>query len=327
VGLSLVQALNLIREQTEHPYLKTVIDGIVHEVTEGRALHEAMSRYPEVFDSVYVNSIKAGESSGRLDEILNMLCYFSEQQIENTAKIKSATFYPKIILGTIGVVLLVVIYFVIPRIKGFYTSLGGELPAITLFVLGVSDFFLTYWYLVLATGLGIHFGVKRILAQPMGRYRWDAIKLKAPVFGTILLQYDLLIFSSVLHLLLRAGIPIIEAFRIVRDSLTNQVLRAEVEHCRRTIENGQSIASGFQESRVFPKMVGNLISVGEESGKIDEVLLKISSYYKVQLEYRLNNLSKAIEPFFLFAIFGIVLVLVLSIFMPIWKMSQLLRMK
>ncbi len=327
VGISMVQALNMIGDQTDNLKLKRVVKSLVDDLSEGFALHEAMQKHPSVFDPIYINAIKAGESSGKLDEIFGMLCYFAEQKLENDGKIKSATLYPKIIVFTICAVILVVVTFVMPKLKEFYGRFGGQLPPITVFVMGISEFVIGYWYLLLIVGGGAYYGWNKFLSTPKGKLIWHKIQLKLPIFGAIYLQSDLLTFATVMRLLLQSGLPIIESFEVVRESLKNQVLRNEIEECKLAVESGKNVASGFSNSKVIPKMVGNLISVGEESGKVDQVLEKVASYYKLQLEFRLNNLSKAIEPFFLVVIFGIVLVLVLSVFLPIWKMSQVMRLK
>jgi type II secretory pathway component PulF len=325
VGLSVLQALSLIAEQTQNETLRRVITPVTADLTEGHSLHAALARHPQVFDFIYVNTIKAGEASGRLDEILNMLSVSAEQRMENTAKVKNAIFYPKIVLVGIVVVIVVVVTFVIPRFESFYARFGGELPPLTLLVLAISKFFQNYWYAVLAAAGALYYSARRFVGTTRGRLFVDRLALRLPVFGPILLQHDLLTFATVLRLLLASGIPIVESLAIVRESLGNQVLKNEVEGFRREIEAGGSLSHAFRQSHFFPRMVGNLIAVGEEGGKVEDVLTKVASYYKVQLDFRLNNLSKAIEPAFLVLIFGMVLVLVLSIFLPIWKMSQLLR--
>lgn len=327
VGLSVHQALTLIGEQTQSDTLKKAVQKVVEDLTEGHSLHAAMSRHPNIFDYVYLNAIKAGESSGRLDEILEMLSTSSEQRMENQAKVKSALFYPKIVFSGIVVVMVVVVTFVVPKFEAFYGKFGGQLPPITLFVLGISNAFQNFWWLMLIVITACWYLFDRWVKTERGRVIFHTTLLKLPIFGPILLQYDVLTFSTVLRLMLASGIPIVESLAIVRDSLTNQVLRNEIEELRQEVEGGGELSSGFRKSRVFPKMVGNLITVGEEGGKVEEVLEKVSNYYRVQLDYRLNNLSKAIEPFFLVVIFGMVLVLVLSIFLPIWKMSQVMKSK
>lgn len=325
VGLSVLQALALISEQTQSDTLRRVLEAVIADLTEGHSLHDSLARHPKVFDFIYLSAIKAGESSGRLDEILEMLSTSAEQRMENSAKVKNAIFYPKIVFTGIIAVLVVVMTFVIPKFEDFYGKFGGKLPAITVFVLTISRFFQNYWWaLILAGGTGYYFA-NRFVNTDRGRTIFHTVMLKLPVFGPIMLQYDLLTFSSVLRLMLASGIPIVESLAIVRDSLTNQVLKDEIEGFRKEVEGGGDLSRGFRKSKVFPKMVGNLIAVGEEGGKVEEVLGKITSYYKVQLDYRLNNLTKAIEPFFLLLIFGMVLVLVLSIFLPIWKMSQVMK--
>lgn len=325
VGLSVLQALTLISEQTQSETLKKVLEKVIEDLTEGHSLHAAFSRHPKVFDFVYLSAIKAGEASGRLDEILEMLSVSSEQRMENTAKVKSALFYPKIVFSGIIAVMVIVITFVIPKFEAFYGKFGGQLPPITQFVLGISNFFQGYWWLlIMLIGAGYYL-FQRFIETPKGRVLFHATLLRIPVIGTILLQYDILTFSSVFRLMLTSGIPIVESLSIVRDAISNQVLRDEIEVFRQEVEGGGDLSRGLKRSKYFPKMVANLISVGEEGGKVSEVLEKVTAYYKVQLDYRLNNLSKAIEPIFLILIFGMVLVLVLSIFLPIWKMSQLMK--
>ena len=325
VGLSVHQALTLIAEQTQSETLKKAVQKVVEDLTEGHSLHAAMSRHPRIFDPVYLNAIKAGEASGKLDDILEMLSDSAEQRMENQAKVKNAIFYPKIVLGGIVAVMIVVVTFVVPKFEAFYGKFGGQLPPITLFVLGISKAFQNYWWLMLLLGGAAYYSLNRFVSTERGRVLFHSTLLKVPVFGPILLQYDVLTFSTVLKLLLASGIPIVESLGIVRDSLSNQVLKNEIEGFRQEVEGGGDLSHGFKKSRIFPKMVGNLITVGEEGGKVEEVLDKITKYYRVQLDYRLNNLSKAIEPFFLLLIFGMVLVLVLSIFLPIWKMSSVMK--
>lgn len=326
VGISIVHALNMISEQTENPKLKKIIASLVLDLTEGHSLHQAMAKYPKVFSPIYVNAIMAGESSGKMDQILGMLSQFAEQRMEHEAKIKSALFYPKIVGITILIVLMVVMTMVVPKLKIFYGRFGADLPPVTVWVMATSDFFVNYWYiLAMLIGAGFY-GFKTYVGTSKGLLQWHKFLLKTPVFGQIILQYDLLSFAMIMRLLVQSGIPIVESLPIVRNSLRNQVLKNEISKCQDYIVQGKGVAYGFNQSRVIPKMVANLLAVGEESGNIESILDKIASYYKLQVDYKLNNLSKAIEPIFLGIIFGIVLVLALAVFMPIWKMSSVVKM-
>jgi MSHA biogenesis protein MshG len=276
VGISMVQALNLIGDQTDNPKLKRVVKSLVEDLSNGNALHEAMQKHPALFDPIYVNGVKAGESSGKLDEIFFMLCYFADQKLENEGKIKEATLYPKIIVATIFMVILVVVTFVMPKLKEFYGRFCGQLPPIIVFVMGISEFVIGYWYLLIPLAGGACYSWNKFIT-PKGKLLWHKLQLNIPVFGAIFLQSDLLTFATVMRLLMQSGMPIIGSFDVVRDLLRNQVLKNEIEEFKLAVESGWSVASDFSRSKIIPKMVGNLLTVGEESGRVDQVLEKVVS--------------------------------------------------
>lgn len=200
VGIPILNGLKMIREQTENPYLKKVITAVAADVEQGSTLNEAMVKHPKVFDTIYISLIKSGESSGKLDEILDLICYFTEQRAEQVARMKSATFYPKIVLFVIGSVLLSVVYFIIPKIKDFYGKFGADLPMITQVVVKFSNFCVDYWYLLFGSIIAIIYGFKTFVATPKGRHMYDSFILKVPVFGNLLLQMDVLTLSTVLEM-------------------------------------------------------------------------------------------------------------------------------
>lgn len=325
VGIPILDGLTMIRDQTEQKVLRQALDKIVADLAEGASLTVAMAKHPHVFDAIYINLIQVGEAAGELERILERVSLLAEQQNEQRAKIKSATFYPKIVMVVLVGVLGVVIYFVLPRMKTFYAGFGAELPPISRFVMGLSDVFTTYWYLVAMVSLGIWVGFKKFLTNPHTRKIWDKYILKAPIFGPLLLQIEMSSFCTILEILLESGLPIIDCLRLVSGSLTNKVVAQEVDTCRNAVESGNKLAEGFPKEGVTPRVVKNLISIGEEGGQLPKVLNRISAYYKVQIDYKLNNLSKLIEPLLLILVFGMVLVLALAVFLPMWKMSGLLK--
>jgi type II secretory pathway component PulF len=272
-----------------------------------------------------MNLIKVGEAPGQLGEILERVSKVVQQRLEQRAKVKSATFYPKIVIGMITVVIVVVISFVIPKFKEFFGKFGGDLPAITRYMLLISDFFLAYWYLIFG-GIGAaFFAFKKLTSSPQGRRKYDAYLLKVPIFGSLLLEIELTGFCSILEMLIRSGIPINDGLEILKGSLGNTVLQDEVEKMKDAVESGRSITSGMMNGNVFPKTMTNLIAMGEEAGALEKTLGRIGHYYQMQVDYRLNNLSKAIEPILLVFIFGIVLALALAVFLPMWKMGSLIK--
>ena len=325
VGIPILNGLHLIYSQTDNPFFKEAILGICGDIEQGKTLHEAMARHPKIFDPIYITLVKSGESAGKLEEILDLICYFTEQKAEQTARIKSATFYPKIVVFVMVVVVLIVVYFVVPKVKEFYSKFGADLPMITQVVVGVSNFCVTYWYLLLAAGGGIFWGVRHVLGTDRGKRAFDRYVLKVPIFGELLLQIDMLTLSVVLELLIKSGISLTYALEIVKGALNNSLLQKDLDECRVAIEKGDQIQSALLKSKVLPKMFVNFASVGAEGGKLEHALNRIGSYYKLQVEYKMNNFSKAIEPVLLVFIFGIVLVIALAVFLPLWKMSALIR--
>jgi MSHA biogenesis protein MshG len=325
VGVPLLRGLQMIESQTENEYFRGIIQRITADVSDGQALDQAFAKHPKVFDTTYVNLVRSGMASGKLDTVLENISKLTEQQVENRARIKSALFYPKIVVFFMAVVFFVVVYLIIPKIKVFFDKFGAELPAITRFTVGVSDLMVSYWYLVATVGAGGYFLLKRYLATEKGREKWDSIQLKLPIFGSLIQQIECANFASILELLNEGGVPVIEGLRLTRDSLSNTIFKKEIDRVIAAVERGEGMSKTMVESPVFPAMVGGLMSVGEEAGAITKVLNRISTFYRMQINYRLANLSKVIEPILLVIIFGVVLVLALSIFLPLWKMNSLIK--
>jgi MSHA biogenesis protein MshG len=322
VGIPIMQGMQMVLEQTVNVILKRAIAEILKDISEGLALNEAMAKHEEIFDPVYVNLIRVGEATGELQTMLEKASELIEERSEQKQKVNSAMFYPKLVVSFLCIVLLIVVYGVLPRLKTFFEGFGGELPLITRIVMGTSDFFVSYWYLVGSVGAGIYFGSKALLRKPKYRYKLDALILKLPIIGILLLQIEVNTFCSILEILLKSGVSIVEAFTHVERSSGNKVFATDIANCRKTIEKGGGLGPGLHSAKVFPSLVSGLISMGEEGGSLPAVLKQISSYYKIQINHRLNNLSKLIEPIMLFFIFGMVLILALAVFLPMWKMSS-----
>ena len=325
VGIPILRGLKLIEVQTDNQYFKKILSSISADVSDGQSLDVAFAKHPQVFDPTYVNLVKSGIASGKLDTILENISKLTEQQVENRERINSAMFYPKIILLFITGVFLMVVYFLIPKIKIFFDKFGGELPPITRFVVGVSDFMVGYWYLIGLIVGGAFYVFRKWISTTTGRHAWDRFLLKLPLFGELIQQIECNTFASILELLHEGGVPIVEALRLTRDSLRNIVFKHEVDRIILSVERGEGMAAAIVSGKVFPPMVGGLISVAEEAGAITTVLNRISAYYKMRINYRLSNLSKALEPILLVVIGAVVLVLALAVFMPIWKMNSLVK--
>lgn len=322
VGIPLITAFEMIERQSRELNLKNALIAINQDLHRGSYLADALGRHPGVFDEIYVTLIRAGEASGQLEAFLQRISFLLERRAETKAKVKSATFYPKIVLGFMVVATLIFVYVLIPRLKNFLQMHGSDLPPLTKIVIGVSDFAVSYWYLlVAAVFLGME-AFRRITSTPKGRLAWDGFVLKVPVLGELMLQIDLNSFCFVTELLVKSGIPIITSIPIVKSALTNKVVSNELSLAEAAISSGGTMSGGLKQSTMFPELFLNLISVGEESGKIESVLARLSEHYRREIDYKLNNLSKLIEPILLFIIFIGVGILALAIFLPIWKTSH-----
>lgn len=288
-------------------------------------LSEALGRFPRQFDSLAINLLKAGEASGQMDGILIRIAELMAARLEQQAKIKSALFYPKIVGVLIIVVFVGVVGFIIPKFEGMFAKMGGELPLPTLVLIGLSKALTNYWYLMIIAVSAAIFGFKKWVATPDGRELFDRYVLKVPVFGTLLLQNDILSFCFILETLFRAGIQINESLNILYGTLANMTVRKDVDLIRQAIDAGETMSAGLSRGRTMPKLVINLVTIGEEAGEVEAALARLAAYYKLQMEHRMSTLSKAIEPILLSVIFGMVLVLALAVFLPMWKMNSLMK--
>lgn len=322
IGIPIVQMFQLLQRDLENRYLKNAIASITENITEGSSLHEAFSKHPKVFNTTVIGLVKTGEISGKLEESLARISQLIEQQAKNQAKVKSAVFYPKIVLSVLGLVFILAVYFLIPKLKDFLSSYGSDLPTITKFVIGVSDAFVSYWYVIALAVVAAYVAFKKYVSDPVRKFKYDRFKLKIPVIGKIFLMIELNNLCVVLSLLIQSGIPLLSALEILKESQHNDVFKNALSKAAENISKGGTLSSGMDDTEVFPATFRNMLSVGEESGRLEPILDRTGRYYQTQIDYHLDNLSKLIEPALLFIIFGMVLVLALALLLPIWKLNK-----
>lgn len=325
VGIPIIQVLEMIAKEFENRRVRKALTGVVADLNEGKSLHEACSNQPMVFDPISLGMIKTGEMTGELDKALGRIAKITEQRSENQRKIKSAMFYPKIVVTVMVGMVGAVVYFVIPKIKEFLANFNQELPPITKMVVTVSDFFVQSWPLVFGGAFAITVGYKLFVTSDHGRELVDRIKLRMPVLGQLMMFFELNNYCIVLDMLVQSGIPILDAFDTLRGSQSNVVIMREIDRFKAEIGMGRSLSGAIQRSKVFPQMFSSMISIGEEAGMLSRVLQRLGKFYQDQIDYRLDNLSKLIEPIMLSIIFVLVLVIALAVFLPIWKMSSAVR--
>lgn len=321
-GLPIARALEVLAEQSTNARLRKILLECLRDVEGGTSLSNAFSKYPDEFSPTYQALVRAGESSGKLDAVLLRLATTMEADRELTSKFKAAMVYPVIVLFAMVGVLVMMMVFVIPKLADMYDSLNVELPSVTKFMITVSDGFINYWYLVIIGVAASIFGLKSFAATPVGKHLKSEIAFRFPVFGRINRLKELAQFTRTLSLLVSAAIPIVESLNIVANVAGNDRVRAAAFEAATTVEKGNSLSNYLKSNPVFPPIIGQMTSVGEETGKLDEVLNRVSDYFDSETENAVKGLSAALEPLILIMLGIMVAVLVVSIITPIYKITS-----
>lgn len=323
-GIPLMQSLDVLREQIQHGEFKRVISSLHDDIEVGNSLSASFAKYPHVFDSLYINMVRAGESSGMLDDILERLATFLEKMSTLRRKIKAAMVYPIIVVSMAIIITAILMLKVVPTFKEIFSMLGGELPFLTRVLIFVSDL-LTRWFpYVVGALIVIIFAAAQYKKTEKGRLRIDKTKLKLPVFGELFRKVAVSRFTRTLSTLIQSGVPILAALEIVSKTSGNKVIEDAVENVRTSVREGESIAAPLVKSGVFPPMVTRMIAVGEQTGELEKMLGKVSDFYDEQVDAAISALTSMIEPIII-AFLGVVVGgIVIALFLPILKITQLI---
>jgi len=320
-GLPLTEALVILKSQGKEQMMRAT-DSILRDVEGGLTLSDAMAKYPAIFSSVYVALVKAGESAGVLDTILARLADNLETQREFQAKIKGALLYPTIIVvGMVGVMAIMMI-FVIPKMTSLYSEFDAKMPAMTQVLLDISSFSVKFWWIILLIGIGVGYIYKMAYATNRGREKIDMFKFKIPIFGKLQKQVALAELTRTLGLLMGAGVSITEGLVISSKTANNIIIQDGIVNAAKQVEKGYPLSSAITENPIFPSILGQMLSVGEETGKMDEVLEKISRFYQSDSEESLKGLATAIEPIIMIVLGVGVGFLIIAIIMPIYNLTS-----
>ena len=324
-GIPFVRSVKAVNEQTASETLKKVMETVRADVERGETFANALSRHPKVFDELYVSMVEAGEAGGVLDEILERLSTLLEKDAEIKSKIKSATLYPKIVVGALIAAVAILVTFVIPKFATLYGNFKVALPLPTRILVFISLFFSKYWYVMAVIAIAAVFSFRFFIKTRTGRAWWDRIRLKFPIFGPLSLKASMSRFSMILGTLVKSGIPILLALEISGRAVGNVIISSEVERVRNEIRGGSPLAAPMEESGLFPPMMTQMVSVGEETGKLDEMLLRVADHLSTEVDYTIRNMSTLLEPMLLSVIFGMVLFLALALFLPMWDMVKFVQ--
>ena len=320
-GLPLARALEVLAEQAKNQNFSRILYDILRGFEGGAALSVALGRFPRIFSPTYQALVKAGESSGKLDEILKRLAITMEADRDLKAKFKSAMIYPTIVfIAMIGVFIMMMI-FVIPKLAQMYESLDVELPFITQVMIAVSDFMVKRFYVVILAAAGVFFGIKSFLGTDEGRQFISTLTFGLPIFGKINRQRDVTQFTRTLGLLISAAIPIVEALKIVSGVVGSLQYKQGAIEAAQIVEKGDALSEYFKKNRQFPPLLGQMVSVGEETGQLDAVLDKVANYFAGEVDNSVAGLSAALEPVILILLGSMVGLLIISIITPIYKIT------
>jgi type IV pilus assembly protein PilC len=319
-GLPLVQALDILAKQTENKALAEVTRAVVFDVESGHTVADALGKHPRAFNDLYVNMVAAGEAGGILDTILMRLATFMEKNDALIRKVKGAMIYPGVIMGVAGTAICVLLVFVIPTFESMFASVGLTLPLPTRIVIGMSNFLIGYWWAVIAAAVGGAVSLKRYYATSTGRLAIDKLLLKAPVLGDVIRKSAVSRFTRTLGTLISSGVSILDGLEITAKTAGNRVIQDAIMASRASIAGGDTIAAPLQKSQVFPPMVISMISVGEQTGGLDEMLSKIADFYDEEVDAAVSGLLSLLEPMMIVFLGVVVGGMVVAMYLPIFDM-------
>lgn len=322
-GISLVQALDILAEQMDSPAFRSVISEVKKDVSTGASFHEALAKHPQAFSPLFVNMVKAGESSGSLDDIMERLASYLEKTDSLVRKVRSALVYPTVVASMAILITLVLMIKVVPVFKSMFADFGGALPLPTQILIAISDFLINSLFIWIGALVAAVIAAKRFLKTEQGQLLFDNFKLSMPVFGVIFRKVAVSKFSRTLSTLVKSGVPILTALEIVGKTAGNKVVENAVIKVRASIREGENITEPLARSKVFPPMVVRMIAVGEQTGELEKMLGKIADFYDDQVDASVAGITSLIEPLII-AFLGIIIgTIVICMFLPIFKMANL----
>jgi len=324
-GIPILRCLDILHSQTKDLALKNALDAVRKDVKAGTALNEALEKHPQVFSTLYVNMVRAAEVAGILDQILDRLATFLEKDLEVRQKVKSAMMYPVMVLIFSFLVLVAIFMFVLPKFKEIFDSMNVEMPATTQFLFAASDFVVGYWWALAGAVVGGLIALRRYIRTPKGRYQYDYLKLKVPLIGELVLKLAVARFARTFGTLVASGVPLMRTLEIVGETSGNAVLATAIEGTRSSIREGQPLSTPFAATGLFPPMVIHMMDIGEESGRLSEMMVRIADFYEQEVDAAIKGLTSMIEPLLIVFLGGIVGFIAISIMMPMFKLVSAIQ--
>ena len=326
-GVPIMNALRGLTDTTENAELVRVIKTVRDGLDSGLDFSSSLKRHPEVFPPLFISLVQVGENTGNLPEAFLQLSIYLEREKATRDSIKQAVRYPLFVVFALVVALAIINLFVIPAFANVFASLKAQLPWATRILIATSKFTLAYWYYILIAVAGLVLAGRAYVGTPKGRFRWDRLKLKLPLVGGILYKASLARMARSLSVTLRAGVPLVHGLSVVSGAVDNKYIGERVQMMRDGVERGESLTRTAAAAGLFPSLVIQMLSVGEESGAVDEMLSEVAQFYEGEVDYELKNLSSAIEPILIAVLGAILLVVALGVFLPMWDLAAAARGK
>ncbi|MGY6588108.1 MAG: type II secretion system F family protein [Wenzhouxiangella sp.] len=321
-GVPLIQGLKNVGGSTRNRQLAEAIEQIVEALESGRGLANGLASRPKIFPPMYVSIVRVGETSGALEQAFLQMATYLELERDFRARMKAALRYPIMVIVAMFIAIAILMVFVVPVFANFFASMDAELPLPTRLIMGASDIAVNWWWLILLALAGGMFAFRAWIRTDNGRYLWDRTKLRLPVIGKILFQGTLARFARSFAMTYRAGVPLIQGLTLVSRAVENEYVGQAVADMRTGIERGESVTRTAQATGLFTPLVLQMISVGEETGEVESMLQETAEFYEGEVDYDLKNLSSYIEPILLVFLAGLVLILALGVFLPMWDMGS-----
>lgn len=322
-GIPLIKAIRGLASTTKQRALEKVLLAIVEQLESGSSLANAMRHHPRVFDNMFVSMVDAGENSGQLEQTFKQIAEYIQQDIDNKKRVSAALRYPSFVIIALSIAITVVNIKVIPAFALMYAKFSAELPWTTKFLIGMSDVFVNYWPYMLLAVVALVLAVRQHLKTEIGQRQWGRLKLRMPIIGSIIQQASMARYARGLALMLRSGVPINQSLGLVASAMDNLYLSEQITQIRRSVERGDSLLQAHGGVGIFTPLVLQMIAVGEESGRVEELLDEVALFYEEEVDYDLKRLSAKIEPIMIVVMAAFVMVLALGIFLPMWDMLSI----
>ena len=324
-GVPILRSINGMVESANSIALKKALTDIGKQLEGGYTFSSALNNHPKIFDHLFVSLVHVGENTGQLDQAFFKLSSYLERELDTRKRIKAALRYPSMVLIAISAAIVILNIFVIPTFADMFSRLGADLPSATKFIIASSNLFINYWYYMLLVILMVFFLIKESLKTEKGRYQWDRRKIKIPIIGSIIERSILARFAHSFAIVLKAGVPMTTGLTLVAEAVDNSYMQKKISAMRQGIESGDSLLRSAVASALFTPLVLQMVAVGEETGRVDELLGEVGDYYEREVDYDLATLTARIEPLLLVVVAAMVLVLALGIFTPMWDMASAMQ--